>query len=498
VSNSTLLPPPARPDQGANGPLDPEALIKEARDRQWRRRRRAAAVVIALAAGLGAAIVVVRSDGKGSPAIERIAGGPTVNVAAFAHHGRLAFVSRNSLWVLDGTRRSLRRIRTTPGLHPLHPTFSRDGKWLAYVETATSPAFVAGGATVYGQVWLARGDGRDARPVGNLANAQLVGWSPVDDVLAVVAGPVSTRIPFGVLTTVRLVSPAGPVRILLRARYARGAVWSPTGRQLAVVTEQPRQVDTLAVYPVAPGARTVWATFHPHDYLNGMRQPLVDPVGWWRGFGIGVWVYGNGMTHNNDATPLDVIAAPGAEPRFLAETLSDQTTRVVASGKKALAVVADVSHGINGGRLVWDAKQLQICTSTPRPCQPVVVDRSNVTLDPVWSPSGDRLALVEAPDLNSSGWPPGVLKRWYARHVLRVYDLGTHRLQTVAAAAGATAPLWSTNGTSLLYFASDGVWLLPTVAAKPVRIATPLFAPSSWPAYYGQMAWLAQLAWWSG
>jgi Tol biopolymer transport system component len=59
----------------------------------------------------------------------------------------LAFISRNSLWVLDGTRRSLRRVATPPALHPLRPLFSPDGKWLAFVEMSTSPAFVAGGAT---------------------------------------------------------------------------------------------------------------------------------------------------------------------------------------------------------------------------------------------------------------------------------------------------------------------------------------------------------------
>jgi hypothetical protein len=80
---------------------------------------------------------------------------------------------------------------------------------------------------------------------------------------------------------------------------------------------------------------------------------------------------------------------------------------------------------------------------------------------------------------------------------LRVYDLHTHRLRTVTAAKGATIPLWSANGKSLLFVDDDGVWLLPTLDAKPARIATPLFAPSSWPSYFGQIAWPSQLSWWS-
>jgi dipeptidyl aminopeptidase/acylaminoacyl peptidase len=492
----SVVTPPRVPPQPPSPQPDPDALIKEARERQRRRRRRVS-LVVAVAAAVGTAVGVSFATDGGAPTVVRVAGGPTVDVAAFAGHGRLAFISRNSLWVLDGTRRSLRRIATPPGLHPLRPLFSPDGTWLAFVETSTSPAFVAGGATDYSQVWLARGDGSDAHPVAGLSSALLVGWSPRADVLAAIAGPVSKRIPFESLTTVRLLTPGGPTHVLLRSRDVRGAVWSPDGQQLAVVNEDPRLADTLATYPISGGAPTIWARLHPHDHLNGMTQPLLSPAGWWQGLGIGVWVYGDGMTRNLDATPLNVISRPRAKPRFLAETLSVQTTRVIASAGSAVAVVADVSHGVNGGRVVWDAKQLQICTPAPRPCNPVVADRSKVTLDPEWSPNGEQLTFVEAPDRQTGGWGQNVLTRWYGQHVLRVYDIRTRRLGTIAPARGATAPLWSSDGKSLLYFADDGVWLLPRLDAKPVRIATPLFALSSWPSYFGQMAWPAQLSWWS-
>lgn len=65
-------------------------------------------------------------------------------------------------------------------------------------------------------------------------------------------------------------------------------------------------------------------------------------------------------------------------------------------------------------------------------------------------------------------------------------------------ARGATDPAWSANGTSLLYAARDGIWLLPRISGQPVRIATPLFRPGNWPAYYGQVGWTAQFAWWPG
>ena len=41
----------------------------------------------------------------------------------------------------------------------------------------------------------------------------------------------------------------------------------------------------------------------------------------------------------------------------------------------------------------------------------------------------------------------------------------------------------------------DAVWLLPNLAGKPVRIATPLYPPNKWPQYYAEIDWAGQFAW---
>jgi WD40 repeat protein len=447
-------------------------------------------VVAVLVAAIATAIGLVHGKDNSGPAILHPAGGPVVNARAFARYGRLVFVSRDTLWALDGNRGSLRQLPVPSGLHPIRPELSPDGKWLAYEATTEPPSQVP--SVGYGQVWLAHGDGTDAHPLAGLAQATLIGWNSTGDVLAALAGPLSTRIPFDSETTLRLIRPDRGTRVLVRARDVESATWSPNGTQLAVVAETPRLSETVAAYPIDGGAPTRWLTVHQRDHLNGMTEPQLSLAGWWAGIGIGVWVFGDGSTHNLDATPLDVIASPDARPRFVAATLSDGTTRVVQGRGGSLAVVADVSHGVNGNRIVWDAKQLQICRSS---CQPVLRDRSRVTLDPAWSSDGNQVVFVDAPDLAAGGWPQAQLQRWYDSHVLRVLDVRSGHVKTIRSAIGATAPLWSSDGRSLVYFAHDSIWLLSRLTGRPVRIAGPIFFAKRWPAFYGQMAWPSEIAW---
>ncbi len=404
---------------------------------------------------------------------------------AFAGHGELAFVSRGTLWVLNGTTRALRRV-VTHGVTPSGPVFSADGRWLAFLGTRTT----SGGTTSLA-LWLAAGDGSGAHQVRGLTVAESLGWSPTRDVLAVTSGPWLKHIPYGAPTTVRLISPPGRVRTLVRAAGIQSAYWSPGGSSLAVATGS-ASASTLASYPVAGGQPRTWLRLRARSSMNY----LIDLAGWWPDQGIGYWALGACSSCNADGDPFFVIRSPGAHPRPLGATLAgsglDQVTAAVGG---RLAIVAEVP-GAGLGRLIWQGRRVKVCGPAAA-CAVVPSPQGTVTLDPAWSPDGTTLAFVRAPARASPGFPQPVVARWYGAHQLWLYDPATRSVSRLNVRGG-TAPAWSADGNSLLYVARDGIWLLPRLRSQPVRIATPLFRPGNWPAYYGQVGWLDQFAWWSG
>lgn len=470
--------------------------MREARRR--RRRRRLAvsgsvvAVVLAVVAGVLATRPPSRSPRPTSHPLLPQPPRPTVDAAAFSGQGNLAFVSQGSLWVLDGSTKALVAVRA-PGLVPSNPSFSPDGKWLAFVASAEASQHYSGGfvlsTVVTSSLWMSRANGADARPVKGLAISQAFGWSPSADLFAVSVGS-STRVPFGTPTAVDLVSPDGSVRPLVGDTSVTAAVWSPDGSALAVSTESGFESDhsqsaTLTSYPVDGGLPTVWET---------LALDYIVPTGWWPTWGIGYTTVSGGAVPGGsgaaDGSAFFTVAQPGARPRLLGATLENESTGPptgTASGWLAFVQTT------TGGRTIWLGKQVVVCSPLTSSCSPVPHPAGTVTLDPAWSPSGSTLAYVQAPADQDAGFPQPTLYRWYGAHQLRLYDPSTGGSRSMTASQGSTAPSWSTDGSSFLYVSDDSLWLHPA-GGVPVRVAGPLYA-TYWPSYYGQVPFAAQFTW---
>jgi hypothetical protein len=508
-----------------------EALIREARRRTRRRRLRRAVVLVALV-GIGAVLYAVLGGGSGSVIVET-ASRPYANLHAFEAHGELAFVSRGRVWALDGTSGTLRRLPTPVGSTPSSPVLSHDGRWLAYL--------VRRNRNLYGpyELWIARADGTGAHRVRGLTVNEPVGWSPTSDLVAVEAG--EAHYPNGSPTAVDLVSPNGhtgavftrPGEQILRRGGIQSVVWSPDGASLAVSTYSPERYSGTQILdvPIAAGARpTVWLSMGNQQRLRGAlscgsdcgdTDAIAQLAGWWPTWGIGLWIFDSGMTHNNDSTPLAFISSPHAAPRLIAQTLSDGTTDAVDTGPNGqLAVVASSE---SAGREYGYGKTVENCsvrtvtcaalpgastwTSQPLSCKPCFAapakgPGSAVSLDPAWSPNGTSLAYVKAPAARSAGFPT---LAWFGAHQLYVWNSRTNSNQRIGTITGSSLPTWSRDGKSLLYVSGDGLWLANATTGKAIEIEHPLYPESAWKqvrstelGFYGQIPWSQQFSWHTG
>ncbi len=442
--------------------LEPEALIEEARARGRRRRRFTAAVVALAAAGVALAFGVARHGPAPAHAVaQSLPHGVFANATAFAGHGRLAFVSRGRLFVLDGASGRVTALTRT-GQRASDPQFSPNGAWLIY--------------TVGARVGLARADGRSAR----------------------IAGAGEARfLPDGRLLLGDGVYRVGASRLTRVAAAPKGSVaWSADGSRFAFLSRSIVRgrsgafhgVELLQVAGSLTGTRTTWLS-HPISFtrstgfagyaINGFvvlphRQGLlywVDPL--------------QSASLAADGQSVYELRAPGARPVKLGVTVGE-TISIGPAGRLAL--------GAGGNRYAWMTKTVETCSTASARCAPLRAG-GKLTLDPAWSSDG-ALAFVEAAAEPTAGtFDQQAIARWYATRNLWLLRPRTRTPTRIAGTQGAATPTWSTDGRSLLYVSGDALWLIPRLGARPERIAAPLFPQRSWPSDYGRIDWADQFAW---
>jgi len=439
-----------------------EALFREARMRtRTRRRRRAAAAGIALA--LATVVYAVISAGDATPARSAPAG-PVVNRAAFAGHGRLAFVSQGRLYLLDGS--TLTAV-SGPGQDVSSPEFSPDGRWLTY-------------HTGSGREYLARADGTDACSVGPGGGTQ--DWLPDGEL---VAGHSIWRVSAGgMLTRIAAVPPG------LTA-------WSSDGNRFVFYTRLLHRMTggrwselwRLNVARSLGGARTTWfttrASFTVRNGINGSIPGGVLVLPGHAGILFRLDPDGSASIPQ-DGLSAYLLRAPNTKPVVVAGTVGFSVT-VGAHGSFAL------TNGLD--RYATLTKNVDVCSAAAARCTSVPARRGQISFDPAFAPGGVTLAYIQAPPTSQADFAQQHVVAWYATHTLWTLAPGGAPRE-IPGAGGASTPTWSADGTTILYTAHDALWLASANGrSSPTRIAGPLFDPHHWPASWFQVDWQDQFAW---
>jgi Tol biopolymer transport system component/DNA-binding CsgD family transcriptional regulator len=490
-------------------------------------RRGLRAVVASLLAGKGVAV-------KASAAMAGMAAiGGFVLLFALAldnrpqqsdRLGKLAYIVDGNLWV-----RSLpsgRPLQLTSDHAAMGPKWSASGAWLSYAHGPPADPADIGPRVV-------RADGAGERRFE--ANTSL-GWSPVDDVLAI-------ALPDGTLSVEnadgsgrRQLLPAVPGGGTLDRRT--GLAWSRDGRW--IVFEEQHQdhqspsggfayVGIRAIKADGTGEHEVYsAAVPPPDTFQGIDEiPAL-----WAGGGAPAYVaLGSPAVEPNEAgrLPLDLIATltrdeGGEDIRML--TYRD--FMALSPDGRLLALVEGVALA---GYPDGNTSGTVALTSVPPPRDAqtekriAVLDLSGgilarltpadtVAVSPAWSPDGSEIAYVARPDTG----PVDITKPAdSAESSRRIWLMGRtggdqHQLRTDGAAGcRQERPLWSAEGSSIVFACLDAelgasLWLVPAAGGNAVQVAGGIAPWSSsgpgasgfFAGYQGHIDWQLLYDYWPG
>lgn len=440
-----------------------EDLIREARARKRRRWLGGAAVVAALAAAVNVAFVVAGGSDRTGTGTRLASGAPVVNARAFSGHGELAFVSRRALYVLDGATGKLVRVATAEE-QPDAPVFSPDGRWLAFALSHSRIGVAHANGTAP-HVLAARGYPR---------------WLPNGSLL------VGRRV-------YQIARSGSAVRVGRAASTL--AAWAADGSRIVFIVNRLvhkkdgsfHGVELLNVANTLNGPQTTWyrvpTRFTPSSGYTTPAIGVVTVLPRHQGLLFSLDPF-HSASIAADGLPLYELAGPGTTPSKLGSMVGSAVS---------LSAGAHFAIGAGGDRYAWRTKHAIAC-STGSHCATVPAPGRHLSLEPAWSPNASVLAYVVARASRSNNFFQPTIRRWYATRHLWLLAKGS-RPRVVPASRGAADPRWSQDGRSVLFVANDSLWLLSRLDAQPVRIAGPLFRPSSWPSYYGQIDWIDQFAW---
>jgi len=431
---------------------------------------------------------------------------PATSVATvWRGNGELAVVSDGRLRLFDDNG-SAGEV-PGPGA-PSQPSWSPDGKWVAFLRTPATPVLQSPVSTL----WMARADGTGAHRVSPPGTDVVqFAWGPAGDEGETLAFSV-IYLPSYVRERLFLATGASPPRMFATYEDLIGFSWAPSGSALAVSYRRGPEKEPgagkgfLDISPLdGKASRTVY-TLADNGY--------VELASWWPdGKGLLFWDDPAGSASiAADGLSLDSFDLSTLKVSPLAVTLVHANWVAWSPDGKTVAVVAGED------REIWySGKHVELCAIPAAACHTVPLPSDEVmSLDPAWTGDGSLIYVLApavrptrsgAPPITSTtarggdgGWGPSGswttqnVAAWYAAQRLFSFTpAGTRAHALVAAGIGAHDPVVTSVG--LLYVQGSLLRYLPNGKASPVTVGGGLQSPDSYGNFYGYIAWSEDFAW---
>ena len=347
-----------------------------------------------------------------------------------------------------------------------------------------------------GELWVVRADGSGATQVEESALGRAA-WAPNNNRLAY-ADAKGTLMVVDVDSGQRQqISPAGKEV----GRFA----WFPDGERL--VLEMQEQADEATPGPGRPRGQGLWLVNADGTGLIELRAVFVpdsadlgtlSPDGRW----LTLWEGMASASLRADGLALRIMSAAGGEPQEIASaTLLGPGFVVWSPEGDRLAVVE------GGGRQTWANKQIVVMRPDGSDRR-VVSDAGRADLFPAWSPDGRRLAFASMEAI-----PPGTVDEQTQANLLnrRIWSMnpdGSDKRQLTNDPAYVDQfPQWSADGSRIMFVRQPTdairlggeeptpveIWLMRADGTDQRKAATGL--SEWWLGYYGFVDWGQLLDW---
>lgn len=434
---------------------------------------------------LAASIIAVASLAlmacSGGQDVTRASSSPMASV--FSNLGKMAYVLDGSIYVKslpDGEATRL-AVGTTPRWSP-------SGEWLLFSFDGDC---------------VMRADGSDRRCLSGHDAA----WSPVEDRFAYYRGPAvqSTS------TSLLVESPDGSItrEVSLLAMPWSGPKWSPDGKRLVYSQEGARPCsadpnDGDANSPRLSSLCTVDANAEdagtsPIDLYDSTSNGLVA-AGWTADSQYVLFWQDPEFANSamNDGLPLDSIPASGGQPRKLTSSLVSGVWEPSPEGGSTILMTEGLS------RATWTSQRLVLADAATGEIT-YLTGEDTASQQPDYSLDGTRIVFVSQPDRGMGPGGSGLeLEKLAADRRIWVMDRdgGDQRQLTDDPAYRDEAPLWSADGSQILFVRMDeqffaSLWLVNSDGSGLRQVVDKVGSSSDGlQGYYANVGWAGRLDWW--